>query len=286
MPSPQHETFAQRYPVITYFVLTFAISWTGAFLVVAPRLLRHQPVPKFAGILMFPIMLLGPSFSGIFLTRIVDGKGGLHDLFSRMWRVQFPVKWFMALLIPPALILTVLFGLKTLVSPAFAPNFFLMGLLFGIPAGLFEEIGWTGYAFPKMREYIGALPASVLLGLLWGLWHLPVIDYLGTAIPHGAYWGRYFLAFTAAMTAMRVLISWIYINTKSVLLAQLVHVASTGSLVVFSPPRATAAQEIAWYLAYAGALWSAVIIVALRSGGSLDQSKLLVANKLSDVPFS
>jgi hypothetical protein len=113
-----------------------------------------------------------------------------------------------------------------------------------------------------------------LLGLLWGLWHLPVIDYLGTATPHGAYWGRYFLAFTAAMTAMRVLISWLYVNTKSVLLAQLMHIVSTGSLVIFSPPRVTAAQEAAWYFVYAGALWIVVIIVALRSGGSLDQSKL------------
>jgi membrane protease YdiL (CAAX protease family) len=273
-PEPGHHTsriFAQSYPVFTYFALTFAISWSGAFLVVAPGLLRHEPVPKIDGILMFPVMLLGPSFSGIFLTRIVDGKSGLHDLFSRMRRVRFPVQWFMPLLIPPILILSVLFGLKTLVSPAFAPNFFLMGLLFGIPAGLFEEIGWTGYAFPKMRRNLGALPASVLLGLLWGLWHLPVVDYLGTATPHGAYWARYFLAFTAVMTAMRVLIGWIYTNTTSVLLAQLMHVVSTGSLVVFSPPRATAAQETGWYMAYAAALWVLVMAVAARSGGTQGQ---------------
>jgi uncharacterized protein len=280
MPSPEHKTFVQRYPVISYFALTFAISWTGAFLVVAPRMLRHAPIPKIDGILMFPVMLLGPSVSGILLARIVDGKRGLHALFSRMRRVQFPIAWFTPLLIPPALILTVLLGLKTFVSPSFSPNFFLMGLLFGVPAGFFEEIGWTGYAFPKMCRNLGALTGSVVLGLLWSLWHLPVIDCLGTATPHGAYWSRYFLAFTAAMTAMRVLIGWIYINTKSVLLAQLMHVVSTGSLVVFSPPRATAAQETAWYLVYAGALWIVVIIVALRSGGSLDQSKL------SDVPFS
>ena len=270
MPSPDsNRTFFQRHHVVAYFVLTFAISWSGAFLVVAPRLLRHEPVPKIDGILMFSVMLLGPSFSGIFLTRIVDGKSGLRDLFSRMRRPQVPMAWFAPLLIPPALILSVLLGLKTFVSPSFAPNFFLLGLLFGVPAGLFEEIGWTGYVFPKMSRNLGALPASVLLGLLWGLWHLPVIDYLGTATPHGAYWSHYFLAFTAAMTAMRVLIGWIYVNTKSVFLAQLMHVVSTGSLVVLSPPRATAGQETAWYLVYAAALWTVVMIVALNSGGSL-----------------
>ncbi len=56
------------------------------------------------------------------------------------------------------------------------------------------------------------------------------------------------------MTAIRVLIAWVYSNTKSVLLAQLFHAFSTGSLVVFSPPRVTAAQESLWYAVYAAAL--------------------------------
>jgi membrane protease YdiL (CAAX protease family) len=73
-----------------------------------------------------------------------------------------------------------------------------------------EEIGWMGYAFPKMRSQEDAFAPSILLGLLWASWHLPVINYLGTATPHGAYWYAFFLAFTVAMTATRVLICWIY----------------------------------------------------------------------------
>jgi Type II CAAX prenyl endopeptidase Rce1-like len=92
--------------------------------------------------------------------------------------------------------------------PVLCPNFFLMGILFGVPAGYLEEIGWMGYAFPKMRLQSNALAASILLGLLWSIWHLPVIDYLGTATPHGAYWLPFFLAFTSVMTATRVLICW------------------------------------------------------------------------------
>ncbi|HEV2460197.1 MAG TPA: CPBP family glutamic-type intramembrane protease, partial [Ktedonobacterales bacterium] len=63
-------------------------------------------------------------------------------------------------------------------SPVFTPSWFGIGLTFGVVAGLLEEIGWTGFALPRMLQQQRFLPASVLLGLLWGLWHLPVIDFL------------------------------------------------------------------------------------------------------------
>jgi uncharacterized protein len=267
--SGKGQGLARRHAVASYFVLTFAISWLGALAVVAPRLLRGEPVPKFSGILMFPVMLLGPAVSGILLTRVVDGGDGLRDLFSRVRRIRAGAPWYATLLLPPALILTVLLCLKTLVSPVYAPNRFFVGVSFGIVAGLFEEIGWTGYAFPKMARTGNRLGAAIALGMLWGTWHIPVIDYLGTATPHGAHWLWYFLAFTAAMTAMRVLIAWIYANTKSVALAQFMHASSTGSLVVLSPGAVTARQETAWYAVYAAALWIIVALVAARYGPHL-----------------
>jgi membrane protease YdiL (CAAX protease family) len=265
----KRENFVVRHPVATYFALTFAISWLGAFAVAAPYFLRSEPIPRFAGLMMFPAMLLGPSAVGIFLTRVVDGSSGLRDLFSRMARARVPARWSATLLIPPVLVLIVLFCMKTFVSPVFAPNRFLIGISFGFVAGFFEEIGWMGYVFPKMRRADNALAPAILLGLLWGTWHIPVIDYLGTSTPHGAYWFPFFLAFTAAMTAMRVLIAWIYTNTKSVLLAQLLHASSTGFLVMFSPPRVTAAQESLWYSVYAVALWLLVTIIVVTWGKRL-----------------
>jgi membrane protease YdiL (CAAX protease family) len=273
-PIPAHsrsKNFLARRPVSIYFVSTFAVSWLGAFAVAAPHLLRGEAVPKFAGLMMFPAMLLGPSAVGILLTRTVDGSSGLRDLFSRMFRVRVPVRWYSALLIPPVLVLTVLSCMKTFVSPAFAPNRFFIGMGFGFVAGFFEEIGWMGFAFPKMRRPDNALAPAILLGLLWGCWHIPVIDYLGTSTPHGSYWLPFFLAFTATLTAMRVIISWVYSNTNSVLLAQLLHAFSTGSLVVFSPSGASAAQESLWYAIYAATLWLIVALIAITYGKRLSQ---------------
>jgi membrane protease YdiL (CAAX protease family) len=251
----------RRHPLGAYFALTFLISWMGALAVVAPYLMRHSAVPKMVGLMMFPVMLLGPSCSSIILTSFLNRSGGgLSDLFRRMRRVSVGY-WYITLLIPLALVLIVLCSLKTFVSPVFAPNAFLIGIAFGLPAGFFEEIGWMGYAFPRMRDAMDPLKASIVLGLLWSVWHIPVIDYLGTATPHGNDWLPFFLAFAAAMTAMRVIIGWVYMHTGSVLLAQLLHAISTGSLVIFSPPRASAGQEAFWYAVYAGALWLAVIAI-------------------------
>ena len=269
----------QSHPVLAYFTLTYAISWMGALALVAPKLIHGQAVTKMDGLLMFPVMLLGPSLAGISLTWIIDGRSGLEDLFSRMRRIGLPPRQYAGLVIPPAVILGTLLCLKSFISPVFSPNAFFIGILFGIPAGLLEEIGWMGFAFPKMRLTQSASKAGISLGLLWGAWHIPVIDYLGTATPHGKFWLPYFLAFTMAMTAMRVLIVWMYTDTRSVALAQMMHVCSTGSLVVFSPNRVTAAKEAMWYAVYGAALWGIVALLLKIYGRNLQRGDSFVHGK-------
>jgi membrane protease YdiL (CAAX protease family) len=261
-------TFLDNYPARSYFVLTFLISWTCAFAVAAPHLLRQEPLPRLTGILMFPAMLLGPSITSLVLLAIVDGQLGLRDLLARLIRWRIPIAWYSVLAIPPVLVLLVLSALRAFVSPAYAPNHFWLGVLFGIPAGLLEEIGWMGFVFPKLIQRRDPFSSAIVLGLLWSLWHLPAINFLGAATPHGRYWFPFFLVFAAAMTAIRVLIAWAYANTQSVLLAQLLHISSTSSLVVFSPP-VLPAREVFWCALYAATLWLVVLLVRSRYGTQL-----------------
>lgn len=244
-----------RRELTTYFILAFAISWLGALTVAAPHLLRHEPVPKFAGLMMFPVMLLGPSIAGIALTRFYDDKPGLRALFASISWARVPALWWMALLIFPPVILSILFLLKGFVSPAYSPNHFWMGVLFGVPAGFLEEIGWTGFATRKLVTRESAGWSSLLIGLLWALWHFPVVNFLGAASPHGRYLVPFFAGFALILTAVRTLIVKAYLLTGSLLLAQLMHAVSTCSLVVFGPFAVTPAQEALWYAGYGAALW-------------------------------
>lgn len=260
----------QRHPVAMYFSLVLFISYGSFLILVGPTLLHGgtEP-PDVAEFVLFPIIDLGVLLTALVLTSILDGGKGVRNIFSRLGRWRAHVLWYAtALLVPPALILVVLTIFRTVISPVFTPKFFALGMVFGIPA-LLEEIGWTGYAYPRMRAKQSALPAAMVLGVLWGLWHGPVVDYLGAAAPHGAYVLLFFLSFIAIVTAMRVLIVWVYSHTESLLLAWLMHFSMTASLVVFGPAPVSPAQETLWYWGYAGVLWIVVAVIALLFGKNL-----------------
>lgn len=249
----------RRHAVLAYFLLTYAISWLAALAVVGPKLIRHQSLGHVEGLLMFPAMLLGPPASSILLTRLLEGRSGVHALFRRMTRFCFAPRWWLMLFIPPGLVLLTLFALKAVVSHVFSPGFFPKGILFGCVAGFLEEIGWTGFAFPLMARHGHPFRAAALLGFLWGFWHLPVINFLGAASPHGAALPTFAAAFIAAMAAIRILIAQLYIGTHSLGLAQCMHACSTASLVLFSATAITPMQEVLWYAIYAVLLWVVVL---------------------------
>jgi membrane protease YdiL (CAAX protease family) len=255
-----------RWPLLCYFALAYLLSAIALAVIGLPKLdgaAGRSPM----SLVMFPVMVIGVGLAGVSLTALADGRSGLADLRAR-FRRRIPRRWLAVLLIPPCSILAVLGALSLGMSSRFTPQFFGYGIAAGILAGFSEELGWTGFAYPRLRARFGWLPAALLLGVLWGLWHLPVVDSLGAASPHGRYWPEFFAAFVFMLAGLRVLIAWTYVRTGSLRLAQLLHASSTGFLVVLSAPRVTPGEEALWYFLYAAVLWIAVItIVCAQRGG-------------------
>jgi membrane protease YdiL (CAAX protease family) len=257
----------RRAPLLSFFVLAYGASAVALAVIGWPSL-DGTGSQLGAALVMFPVIVIGVGIAGLGMTAVTDGRPGLRKLCLRMahWRLG---RWWLILLIPPLSMLLVLTAMQMFVSPSYAPHFLWFGIAAGMLAGLFEEIGWTGFAFPRLSARFGAFVGALLLGLLWALWHFPVVDSLGAASPHGSAWPLFFGSFAAVLIATRVLIAWLYSNTGSVLGAQLLHATSTGSLVVLSPSTVSAEQEALWYLIYAALLWSVVALVVTRFGATL-----------------
>jgi membrane protease YdiL (CAAX protease family) len=256
--------------LLAYFAAAFSVSWLGVLLIAARTGLpapvgvadRYRPV-------VFLAMLAGPSIASLGLTSWSRGVEGLRELMGRLLRWRVGARWYGALLIAPlALVLTL--GILSLGSAAYVPpilsgaspaSVLVTALIAGLGAGFFEELGWTGFATPRLLGRYGWRRAGLLLGVVWATWHgLP--DSWG-GIGYGSLWSLHFLEWYVALGAFRMLMTWIYSHTGSVLVGILLHATFTGGQVLLWPP-ASAMQELVWYGLFASALWAVVAVVGLR----------------------
>jgi membrane protease YdiL (CAAX protease family) len=254
-----------RRPLLTYFALAFLISWAAVFWLIAPTGIPATGTDYTNRVpLVFFAMLLGPSVAGLSLTALYGGRHGMRDLWMRQrrWRLG---RWWAAPLVTPALILVL--GILSFWFPDLAPGLLTApdkgsliapALIVGLLAGCLEDLGWTGFALPRLQERWGWARAGLMLGLIWGLWHL-LADYWGNADVWGPlYTARYLLWCGAAFTAYRVLIVWAYRHTGSLLLAQLMHAGFTGGQVLLTPALTPSSSGLLWYAAFAAGLWLVV----------------------------
>ena len=273
--------FITGHPLSTYFGLTFAISWGGFIAVVGPGAFPGTG-SQFDALTPFVVsaMLAGPSVSGILLTGLVSGKTGLRELLSRLLRWRVGLLWYAAALAPaPVLAAAVLFSLS-LPSPVLAQGTAAV-LLSGLVAGLttvFEEVGWTGFAVPRLRMRYGAFVTAIIVGLVWGSWHLLQTLWVGGtyagSLPVAVFVPLSFFAGMAQLTAYRVLMVWVYDRTESLLVATLMHASLTASTVFIFTPVATGASLLIYTSALAGAMWIVVAAVALANSGQLSRRPL------------
>lgn len=241
-----------KFQLPLFFVLAFAITWTvqivayvyadahGIRISNEDNLLHFQELfagglaPGFVPYFWLFHLGFGPSVAGIIVVAIFKGRIGLRDVFRSVVRVRIPLKWILTILAIPVAwsAVALAFGYVAggfapitfdfLVPLALAPLFFLYLVIF---TGLSEEIGWRGYALPELQRTFSAEKSSWILGILWGLWHLPsvlLISFLHNELDLAVV-GVTLLGLTFGIVGWTIVITWIYNNTQSVFWIIILH---------------------------------------------------------------
>jgi deazaflavin-dependent oxidoreductase (nitroreductase family) len=269
--------FVKRHAVLIYFALTFALSW-GVLLPVTRGPLSASGNDRMANPLFLLAILaapLAPAAASVLLTGLLDGRAGYRELLGRLrhWRVGW--RWYVAaLLAGPLPILAAALLAILLRSPAFLPSIFtapaplslvLLGVATGVMAGIFEEVGWTGFAVPRLRRQHGLLGTALLVGLVWGAWHFPVFwrgDSFSGALPFAFLLAQLF----AWLPAYRVLLVAAHDRTASLPVVMLMHASLSASTLILARPNLSDAQSLANLLTWAAVLWvvAGTVVMANR----------------------
>ena len=210
----------KKHPVIWFYILAFAISWLGWLPMVAgSRGIAPFDHPLFQVLLLLPA--IGPALAAIIVTTARDGKAGINLLLKPLLQWQVGTVWFVTIVMAPALLLvagkiaTQVLGLaataesqgNNIVGMAIAT------LVMSLFSNTWEEVGWRGFALPRLQKDYNALVATLVVGILWGLWHLPLFFWTGNPMSNYP-----FLAWFIGMVAVSFVYTWLYNSVKGSLL--------------------------------------------------------------------
>lgn len=186
-----------------------------------------------------------PSIVAFFLTLFIRGKKGIYDLFIRQTIQAASLKWFLlSIIVFPALIsLAILTSLNFDISgfelraTQLVPQIIVIVLI-----AVGEEYGWRGFLLPKLMKRFDLFKSSIILGLIWGIWHFPAY-LIGTGVPLQ----MNFMVFLLWVVLGTLVISWIYYYTKSVLTSILAHIGANAAFNYLPIlPEFTGSMHVFW----------------------------------------
>ena len=222
-----------RYVIVVFLALTFGWSW--GFWV--PRAIATRGLMR--GIPVLPDLgAFGPTIAAFVLVTYAAGWSGTKRLARRAVQFDYPKRWLIPALFLAPLIVFASLAVAYLTGavppfpwrddPVVLPIAFVFVLVLGGP--LQEEFGWRGYLIDPLQERLSALGGSVLLGLVWAVWHLPLFYIPSETI----YYRNPFLGFAVSITLLSVLMTWVYNNTnRSLLPVLLFHTSFNWSQSMF-----------------------------------------------------
>jgi membrane protease YdiL (CAAX protease family) len=232
-PDTAREGLIARYPLVFFFLLSFVFTWGYFWLILAPLNLPGS---------LIGLGGFGPAASAFLVLAISSGKPGVLRLLRSIvhWRVG--VQWYLvALLGIPVLnllaYLVVPGTLADIVAPdSSLPLLYLSEMAFSLTLGvapLWEEIGWRGFAQSRIQRLHGPVVGTLILGALWGLWHLPFFyGPLAQTGPDATFVSASIalVEFSIGLIGLSVVMTWVFNNSGgSVLLAILIHAAFDSS---------------------------------------------------------
>jgi len=209
-----------------FLVVTFTYTWLvlGLAILTTNRLIAFS----LPATVLITIATLGPALGAITAATYESGRSGVRTLLAQAGRWRVGWRWYIIALIGPALVMLAGFLLwRALGGPpppappksAWVSLPVLIIVLF-VPA-LFEEVGWRGFALPRLQPRYGWLLSSLILGVIWAIWHIPI-----WFIPDAGFGALPFPIFLLFTVALSLLFTWIYNGTGgSVLLPALAHAA-------------------------------------------------------------
>lgn len=268
----------RQHPLFSFFFMAYAFSW----IMLMPFILSEWnilPKATFYNIFFVLNPFAGPALAAFIMTGLIEGKAGLLRLRRSCIQVRAGWQWYLLILLGiPALFLlgiAVLPGAWASFS-GFPPHFlvtylvtFVIIFFGGGPLG--EEIGWRGFALPRMQSRYGALRATLLLGVLWVFWHLPHFLTSAQRGGPGTGWAAFltnFPIFFLMVISMTILFTWVFNHTRgSVFMAILLHASiNTFSIVV---PLFTAPIVKDWDLPILIAVMVPAVLVVILTRGQL-----------------
>jgi membrane protease YdiL (CAAX protease family) len=247
--------------LITFFILTYIVAWSAW----SAASLTPAAVPR---ALLFLLGTFAPGIVALTLTGRAEGRRGVEALLRRLIDWDVPARWYVfavSYMAAVKLTVAVLHRVITGAWPRFGdePLWLMLAATFastlmGGQTG--EELGWRGYALPRLAARFGLGGASVLLGVVWAAWHLPLFFIAETTTS-----SQSFPVYLLQVTAVSVVIAWLYARTRGSLLpVMLLHAAvnNTKDIVPSAEPNATNP----WALSHSLVAWLTVLVLWLCAG--------------------
>jgi uncharacterized protein len=222
--------------VVVFLAATFALTW----LMFLPVIVGFVDPESPAGLILLPLIGVGaPSIMAFVLTGLSTGRRGVGELWRGGTRWRVGISWYAIVVFLPCLAYAASWVAHSgLTVPSFAP--WIPALISGLLAGILEEFGWSGFAFPRLQGIYGFVPAGLAMGFIVAFWHVPFFFTPGQPQDEFA-----FVPFLLTLIAARFLFGWVYNGSGgSILLLILFHASGNfwSEIIPLGPPAVDAAR--------------------------------------------